>query len=545
MPGRNLQVIGGQSLREETALLTQIFDDGLQPDLGPVIADQFGHGNLGAFGYTDVDEHAQAAFAVRPQPVSGAVALGQADGVEKRVGAFRVILGVGRGPFLLEETQARIDGGREGSAQTEEEGVVHALAIDADRQGDAEVLVVEQLPQNGVFDGAIGHQAQFGGEEVLCEFDAIVPLFSALLEDRHIFHIDIVGLEVELAGAGLEGLYLFVTGDHGLDTIDIGQLVAGGVDLMEVGVAHNDGAVAGEGFVLPGPEGRTVDAEVIRRSVVEVEGLHPGLKSLFLSQLLGIGVVVDVPLLQPVLGHDDVVVGGHARATQVVHDDRVGHAEADFNHRVTDFGEDCRFTSGAPDRPRPGRGEVFIHCDIFPGEHDVVGRERLAIRPLMALTQFDGQGFVVIGEVVVFGDVHEDLGVGEVIPEEPIHAQGGEAPQIDWVDFSEAQGASVGADPVLGFNHLRLCREPLIDGRQLAVGDHFGQHGGFVIGGRRLGLRALGLGCRFRFGRLDGCFFRCRLCTATGSEHGKQQDEDGGKCPDTQLWFHFYSPLGL
>ena len=120
-------------------------------------------------------------------------------------------------------------------------------------------------------------------------------------------------------------------------------------------------------------------------------------------------------------------------------------------------------------------------------EHDVVGAERLAVRPLHALAQ----KHLPLGEVVVglpaLGDVGDDLGAVGRIAHQGIVDDARVVVVIRGAEEAAAQGAAVGADRLDHLLDQRLLGQALVHRRQIAGLDHRGQHRRLVVLGLRHG----------------------------------------------------------
>ena len=211
--------------------------------------------------------------------------------------------------------------------------------------------------------------------------------------------------EIRFAGDDLQVVGLAVD-DLGLNVVHVGQLVAGRVHLPVVGVAHV--ALAGVGTLGedPGVLGGLLQVLLRAPEEVVVERLVPGVETLFLGQCVGVGVVVDVPLLEVVEGVEYLPTAagragvlGEQRVVRLVGFEAYG-VIVDLD-RAFDLGD-----------PVPG-GDLVVPVRVLVHEHVVVGGHRVAVRPLGALAQVECHAHRVVGH---FGAPHQQrlqrIGIG-------------------------------------------------------------------------------------------------------------------------------------
>ena len=105
----------------------------------------------------------------------------------------------------------------------------------------------------------------------------------------------------------------------------------------------------------------------------------------------------------------------------------------------------------------------------------------MAIRPLHALTQGNGKGAAIVGDLPTFGDIGDDFIAG-IVPEQdfvmPTTAIA--IPEIGRTAEAPAPRATVFADLVHRLDHQRLLADPFLHWRQFPGLDQFCQLGGLL-----------------------------------------------------------------
>ena len=129
---------------------------------------------------------------------------------------------------------------------------------------------------------------------------------------------------------------------------------------------------------------------------------------------------------------------------------------------------------------RDGWHEVLVLQNVLVPEHDVVGGEGRAVRPLHPLAQLDGPGLEIRGRGDALRQLHFDRGAvrpeaGEHVVDHTVDAVEVRGPQE-----TAAPDAAVLAD-FIARNDERMLRQALLDRRQLAGLDQRCQHGRFLI----------------------------------------------------------------
>ena len=213
------------------------------------------------------------------------------------------------------------------------------------------------------------------------------PLCSSLaLRKVKSLNDEAARLQVGLAGAGLDRDQLAV--DHVQDhAVEIGQLLPVGVDPVIVRIALGDEANGR----WPGPhhprlQGRQVRIVEPVHAIAPPVQLRPVARLVLLDlagELSRIGIrLVELP--QIVGGPVDEQRAGTGQRRQEV-GVRRGPAVAD-RERV----DDLHLRQLAVDHQLPGRperAELLVVGDVLPKVTEILGRERRAVRPAMALAQ--------------------------------------------------------------------------------------------------------------------------------------------------------------
>ena len=168
--------------------------------------------------------------------------------------------------------------------------------------------------------------------------------------------------------------------DLRLHVVDVGELVAGGVHLPEIGIALEQ--LRGRIAVREDPRVHPRRVHVARRPPVrvKVERLRPALEPFLLGDRRRIVVVVGMPLLQVVLRRvEGALLGGTGLELRFPGRDRSGRQEAHgFAIDLLDLHELAVDDPGPP-RVRP-KLRVLLH--VVPHEEDVVRGHRFTVRPL-------------------------------------------------------------------------------------------------------------------------------------------------------------------
>ena len=127
---------------------------------------------------------------------------------------------------------------RAGRADAQPECLVDLIAVDAQRQRAAEIGVGEPLRDLGIARVAlvdVEHEVGAGKAEI--EVDLVVALLLVLQQHRQLAEVDVALLLIVLAGDRAQVDDLEVLGQRELHLVDIGQLVAVGIDRVVVRIA--------------------------------------------------------------------------------------------------------------------------------------------------------------------------------------------------------------------------------------------------------------------------------------------------------------------
>ena len=294
---------------------------------------------------------------------------------------------------------------------------------------------------------------------------------------------------------GAQHADLFVRRQAPRALVDVGELVARGVDLEVVRVADE-----GEALLThvrrgrdPGGHERALGVVVLGRLAVptdvrreplvvvrEAVALHDG------GDVLG--VLVDRELIEVVRG---VLRHHHAvRRGQVLQQRRVGLAPAEAEGQVVDDLEGRRL---ARDPEVAVAAVEGLEQDLFEEPGDVGGAVRMAVAPAQAFAERERVRRPVFGDLPARGDVRHHFGaVGApahqvLVPELTELREAAAVVQVE-------QFAAVVADAIGAGDHHGVHGEALGDGGQVARSDALCEHRGFAVRGE--GLRRGGHGQR-------------------------------------------------
>ncbi len=207
-------------------------------DLGPVALHQLQrvHGvRIERRDDVDGEEHL---LPVGTQAEALRVLLVVAELVEDRVRLLGIVVRELARQLLVIPGMARARPGLVGLGLAEIDDVDDLLAVDAQRERLAELLVGEHLPHLRVLvrDVQVDLNLLRAGCDELDK--AVVALLHVLRERRLVLQgVDVALLDVQAAGDRVEHQGLDVLRDVEVEPVDIGELVALLVDLPEVGVA--------------------------------------------------------------------------------------------------------------------------------------------------------------------------------------------------------------------------------------------------------------------------------------------------------------------
>ena len=278
------------------------------------------------------------------------------------------------------------------------------------------------------------------------------------------------------------------------DAIDVGQLIAGGVDGVIIGIAlQYPGRGVDRAGCPPRSQRRHVDVE--RPVLLEVDQLDPVLIAFLLGDLvdrLGRGVLRQ-ELLEVVLrrvGPEGVALALAHRlaatdlrvAGEQVVEQEIRIIEGELHGRFVDLDDFARLAVDAHVGDRR-RHDVLVAVEILEPEDKVICRERRTVRPLHALAQVDGVELSVGAHIDAFGDAGDDLGAG-VVPEQKLVGGIDAVAVLDVAGTGEAAppGAAVFSNGMDRLHDHRLAGDAILDRGQLALLDQFGQLRRFLEG---------------------------------------------------------------
>ena len=183
------------------------------------------------------------------------------------------------------------------------------VAVDGMRQRDPELLGREELGDLRVrLVGLVEGDHGVGAAEGRPGDDAVLPALLVLLEDRVVRHLDVPLLHVHLAGDRGQVERLDVGEEGEADLVEVGQLVAVGIDADEVRIPpEGEDLVAHSGGRHPGRHRRPL--RVLERRVAGGEELGPRLEARRLDELVDVFLlrVLGMELLQVVGRQEDRV----------------------------------------------------------------------------------------------------------------------------------------------------------------------------------------------------------------------------------------------
>ena len=316
----------------------------------------------------------------------------------------------------------------------------------------------------------------------------VVSLRLILLEHWKIGHRHVLRFLIKVAVHDFDGPQLLVEKSF-IHFLYVGKLLARGIDLEVVGIdlvdatlrididhqmafqrRHLDSFGRGDDGVLPlvpiGPETR-----------------HPVIVAGRLRFLVSVGVVFDMHRREEV----HVGVGGEvgADAAQVLQHRRIGLVEAQHDRGLVDL------LGPHADRPRERRllVNVLVVDDVIGPEGHIIRCERLAIGPLVALAQIEGDFSVIVVPLPALGHVgHHGRHVVRVADHVEL-TPGKDFRSAGLVGARKAaQRPAVFATVDVRQHHERLFRQPLLDRRKRSGRDLAGEIRTLRKSERRAGL---------------------------------------------------------
>ena len=188
-------------------------------------------------GHRQLDH--QALTVIGAQAIAVAILFRQPQPVEHLVGQGEVQHRPFLAPFRPGILGHRLGGcGRTRGGQAEPEGFVQLVAVDAERQRAAEIGGGQQPPDFGI-GGVVQVEVQrgVGAVEGEVEMQVVIAAIAVFQNHRQLGQVDMALLHVELAGHGAQVHDFGVVGQRHHHAVDIGQLVARGIDRVIIGVA--------------------------------------------------------------------------------------------------------------------------------------------------------------------------------------------------------------------------------------------------------------------------------------------------------------------
>ena len=237
-PGDDLILVAGVTRESKIAL--ELLDVDVDADLLPLLLDHLPDCRV-RHELRAHRHHLQAepALAVDALAIAVAVFFGQADLVEQFVALLHVEhapLLVPFGPRAVEGVGSRRNGA--GATHAEPERFVELVAIDAERERMAEILVAQPLHDLGVTLVRVADvQRDVRTVEARIEMHGVVALLRVFQKHRQLGQVHMAFLDVVLAGDGAQVRDLAVLRQRHRDAIDVRQLVARGVDRPEIRIA--------------------------------------------------------------------------------------------------------------------------------------------------------------------------------------------------------------------------------------------------------------------------------------------------------------------
>ena len=296
-PGDHLVLVAVVAGEGEIAL--QFLDVEVDADLFPLLLDHFADRRVRNELTADRDQlETQASLPVGAQPIPFAILLGQADLVEQLVG----LLQVERRVFLVPFGARAVEGigrrrYRSWGSHAEPEGFVELVAVDAERERVAEILVLQEFRNLRIaFVGVADVDGRVRSVERRVEVNGVVALLGVLEEDRQLGQAHVPFLDVVFAGDRPQVGDFGVFGQRHRDPVDVGKLVPRGVDGPEVGIPfHRPRRRVDRRHGLPRRHDRQL---VVQRPAIPVlEQRYPAVEAEILG-LLGDG------LLRRILGQE-------------------------------------------------------------------------------------------------------------------------------------------------------------------------------------------------------------------------------------------------
>ena len=449
-------------------------------DLGPVALDQLQAIHRVRIQRGNHVDREKDLLPVRAQAEFLSITFVVADAVEDVVGLFRVVAGELARQLLVVPGVAWPWPHLVGLGLPQIHQVDDLFAVHAQRKRLAEVLVGEHLAHLGVFVGQVQvylHLLRAGSHQL----DQAVAAFLHVLRQCGLVlqRVDVALLDIEFARQCVQHQRLHVLRNTEVEPVDIGQLLAALVYLPEIGVAlhHHPCDAAGIGLGDdPWIERRLFDIAPARRDFnvthLATEERGP------IAHVCGLGlrrhilVVLGVELAAVVLGEQGRVLA-QGRG-QLLQEQRVWAGEREFDRGVIDFADHHRFV-GNHQRGRHRLVQLAVLGAVFDRKHNVVGGERLAVRPLHAGAQCEGELGRIGVDFPLGSDTRQHLCERQVPAHEALIAHHAQNAVVVGTATQPATQSTPVHTHLLGLDYQRHRRQALRQRGQFALADHLGQ----------------------------------------------------------------------
>ena len=430
----------------------------IDADVAPIVAHEIHGDGLGRLEI-DVFQGQGERRAVRELAQAVAVLVAQADVVQKRAGTAWVVLRVGGGELRLEVAAARMRGHLPRHAAPEVDDLVHLNAVDGERERLPKALVLEEPAQALVRVVVVRLNRHVAGVQAVPDVNVHQFATLAELEQRNVLCSQVEGGEVQLAVGRARRHHFLVVHHFRIHAVDVGKLIASGIDLEVVGIAFQpqhldraaDNAIGAQrrhpGALLDGPVAQRAEA---RHPSDEAARACAGVEFFPID-------VFRMETLEVVLRIDEEV----AELRDQVHEQRIGFGEDVAKGQLVEF-----LDASAEHPPRRHRRPFLVHPQIVEAEHEVVAGERLAVGPANALAQPQRNHAPVVAHLPGFGEVRQEA--AHVRGDGERRFRGHELRQIGEHD---SRRPAVATNAFVGNHDDWIIGKPLGDQRQRAIGN--------------------------------------------------------------------------